>query len=98
MPAYLIANYNIVNQEGYEAYVASVVPTILSHGGEILVAGPGSRPVEGSPGTVTVVLRFASMEALRGWYDSSEYQDIIHLRTDSTEGHLVFADGFVMPE
>ncbi len=97
MAAYLITNYDVTDPEGYGRYTASVGPTILAHGGEILVAGPGSRAVEGSPGAVTVVLRFPTMEALQGWYDSPEYQAIIALRTDNTEGHLVFADEFVMP-
>ena len=97
MSGYLIANYNITNPEGYQAYTAAVVPTIMAHGGEILVAGPGSEAVEGEPGTVTVILKFPSKEALRGWYDSPEYQAILHLRTDNSEGHLVFADGFVAP-
>ncbi len=97
MTAYLIANYDITNEEGYQSYVGAVGPTILSHGGEILVAGPGSEIVEGSPGAITAVLKFPSMEALRGWYDSSEYQGIIALRTDNTEGGLVFANEFVMP-
>ena len=44
-----------------------------------------------------VVLKFSSKEALRTWYDSPEYQQIIHLRTDNTEGHVVFAEEFVMP-
>ena len=97
MAGYLIANYNITNPEGYEKYIAAVVPTIAAHGGEILVAGPGSEGIEGEPGSVTVVLKFPSKEALRAWYDSTEYQDIIHLRTDNSAGILVFADGFVMP-
>lgn len=49
------------------------------------------------PKPVTVVLKFASKDALRGWYDSPEYREIINLRTDNSEGTLVFADGFVMP-
>lgn len=97
MPAYLIANYKVLNPEGYNAYVASVVPTILAHGGEILVAGADAEAVEGAPGDVTVVLRFPSRDTLQGWYDSPEYRAIMHLRTESTEGHLVFADGFTMP-
>ncbi len=97
MAGYLIANYNITNPEGYQAYIAAVGPTILAHQGEILVAGEGSEAVEGEPGAVTVVLKFPSKEALRAWYDSPEYQEIIHLRTDATEGALVFADEFVMP-
>jgi uncharacterized protein (DUF1330 family) len=97
MAGYLIANYRITNAEGYQAYIAAVGPTILAQGGEILVAGPGSEAVEGEPGPVTVVLKFPSKDALRAWYDSPEYQEIIHLRTDNTEGSLVFADEFVMP-
>ena len=97
MAGYLIANYNITNPEGYQAYITAVGPTILAHQGEILVAGEGSEAVEGEPGAVTVVLKFPSKEALRAWYDSPEYQEIIHLRTDNTEGALVFADEFVMP-
>jgi len=97
MAAFLIANYDITNGDGYQSYVASVGPTILGHGGEILVAGPGSRAIEGTPGAVTVVLKFPNMEALQGWYDSPEYREIIALRTDNTEGSMVFAEQFVMP-
>jgi uncharacterized protein (DUF1330 family) len=97
MPAYLIANYTVLNPDGYNAYIASVAPTIIAHGGEILVAGAGAEAVEGTPGEVTVVLRFPSRDALRGWYDSPEYRAIKHLRTESTEGHLLFADEFTMP-
>ena len=66
-------------------------------GGEILVAVPCSEAVEGEPGSVTVVLKFPPKDAMRAWYDSTEYQEIIHHRTDNTEGTLVFADEFVMP-
>ena len=97
MAGYLIANYKVTNPEGYKAYTAAVRRTIVAHGGEILVAGPGSTPVEGAPHPVTVVLRFPSMDALRGWYDSEQYQAIVHLRTDNTEGSVVFAKQFTMP-
>jgi uncharacterized protein (DUF1330 family) len=97
MTAYLIANYDIINEEGYQSYVGAVVPTMASHGGEILVAGPGSEIIEGTPGAITVVLKFPSMEALRGWYNSSEYQEIIALRTENTKGSVVFANELVIP-
>ena len=44
-----------------------------------------------------MVLEFPSREALEGWYNSSEYQEILNLRLDNTEGGLVFADEFVVP-
>lgn len=97
MASYLIANYEVNDVEGYQSYLAAVGPTIAAHHGKILVAGAGSTVKEGSPGPVTVVLQFPSREALDGWYNSSEYQKIIHLRTDNTAGFVVFADEFVIP-
>lgn len=71
---------------------------ILEYGGELLVAGTGSEIVEGTPGAITVVLKFPSMIALRHWYDSPDYQNIISLRTENTKGGVVFANEFVMSE
>ena len=50
-----------------------------------------SVPVEGDPEHLSVVLKFDSMEALQGWYDSPEYQEILALRTDNSEGIITFA-------
>ena len=97
MASYLVANYKVTNPEGYAAYIAAVGATIAAHGGKILVAGPDSTAVEGNPHPVTVVLQFPTREALQGWYDSPQYREIIQLRTDNTEGFVVFADEFVMP-
>lgn len=97
MAGYLIANYTVTNETGYQSYLATVGPTLAAYNGEILVAGPGSEAVEGDPGPVTVVVRFPSMDDLRSWYESPEYKEIIHFRTDNTEGSVVFANEFVMP-
>ena len=98
MAGYVIVNYRITNAEGFGAYTSAVVPTIVAHDGEILVAGPGSEPVEGNPEPITVVVKFPSRAAARVWYDSPEYQAIIHHRLDNTEGTMVFADQFKLPE
>jgi uncharacterized protein (DUF1330 family) len=92
MSGYLITTYKITNPEAYKAYTSAVGPTIDAHGGQILVAGPDSEVVEGNPDPITVVIKFPSKEAIRGWYDSPEYQAILHLRLDNTEGSMVFAE------
>jgi len=97
MAAYLIANYRITNPEAFAAYPPAVVPTLLAHGAETLVADYDCEAVEGQPSSVTIVLKFPSKEAARTWYASREYQEIIRKRTDNSEGFLLFADGFVMP-
>ena len=50
MSSYLVANYDVTNQEGYNTYLSAVGPTIVADQGKILVAGPNSTPVEGDPG------------------------------------------------
>jgi uncharacterized protein (DUF1330 family) len=96
--AYVVASYRITNPEAFAEYPAPAIQTILQHGGEVLAADQQSEVVEGEPAPVTVILRFPSKDAARTWYRSDEYQQVVHLRTDNTEGMAVFLDEFVMPE
>lgn len=94
MAEYLVANFKVLNWEGYKTYVKTVVPTLKAFGAEILVAEWQSQAIEGEPGPITMVFKFASKEALYGWYNSPEYQKILHLRADSTQGIAVSAGEF----
>lgn len=98
MSAFLVANFQVHDQDAYREYQKGVVPTLVSHGAKIHVADYDSEAVEGSPGAATIVIEFESKEALRAWYNSSEYQSIIKLRTDNSEGQMVFANGFEAPK
>lgn len=64
---------------------------------EILAADYASQTIEGSPGDVTVILKFASKAAAMAWYDSPEYQAIKHLRTDDSVGAAVIVDQWLPP-
>lgn len=94
MAAYLVANFTLTNPSGYKAYVGAVLPTLQAHGAEIVVADYESKPLEGRAGAVTVVIKFQSAEALDSWYRSPEYQQIIRLRTDNSEGIAVATGEF----
>ena len=93
MAGYFVANYTITNLAGYKEYLAAVGPTLEAHGAENIVIDRDSELLEGSAGQVTVVLRFATKSAAEAWYESPEYRAIRHLRTDSTEGIGVIAEG-----
>ncbi len=93
MAAYLIANYNITNPEGYKAYPPAVLPTLAACDAKMIIGDFDTEVVEGTAGRVSIVVEFASKEALREWYESEAYQSIAHLRTDNSEGTLVFVDG-----
>lgn len=93
MAGYFIANYTINDQAEYQKYMAAVGPILQAHGAEIVVVDRDSVPLEGSAGHVTVVLKFATKAAAQAWYESPEYQAIVHLRTDNAEGIGVITEG-----
>ena len=94
MAAYIIGNYELTNPADYKSYVPAVLPTLEAHGAEILVADYESEALEGKSASVTVIIKFESKEVLNAWYNSPEYQEIIHLRTDNSEGIIIAAGEF----
>ena len=92
MAAYMVFNYRITDHDAYKAYLGKVADTLNAHGAEIVVADFESEVIEGDAGHVTVVLRFASKDAAKGWFDSPEYQEIIGLRTGNSTGIAVLTN------
>jgi len=43
------------------------------------------------PGSV-VLMEFSDMDTAKKWYNSPEYQEILHLRTDNTISDLILVD------
>ena len=93
MAGYFVANYTITNQAGYSEYLAAVGPILQAHGAESIVIDRASDLLEGPAGPVTIVLRFTTKAAALAWYNSPEYQAIVHLRTDNTEGVATVTEG-----
>ena len=94
MSAYLVLNSTVINRSAYKQYVYAVVPTLEAHNAEILVADYEAEPIEGNPGHVSVVIRFKDKDTLNAWYQSDDYQAILGLRLDNTEGSAVIASEF----
>ena len=97
MPAYLIANLDITNPDGFGEYHEVVGRTLQAHGAEVLVSDQDGEVLEGQPRKLTVVLKFQSKAAAKGWYESEEYVKVKHLRTDNAEGIAALTDEFQMP-
>ncbi|WP_162925241.1 DUF1330 domain-containing protein [Aurantiacibacter odishensis] len=99
MPGYIIAHYKITDAEGIGNYVEAVMPILTAHGGEALVVDGDSQVMEGDAPHQSVVVKFPSVEAAKGFYNSAEYQAVRHFRTDnSTAGSLVIVEGVEGPE
>ena len=89
MPVYLVAEVEITNRAGFEPYGAAVGATVTQYGGRFLVRGGATELIEGEPAPKTVViLEFPDAAALKRWYDSPEYQEILPSRLDNSTGRL----------
>jgi len=94
MPAYVLAEIEIVNPEGYKAYTALVPATIEKYGGRFLVRGGRADAMEGDwPERRRVIIEFPSMEQAKKWWDSPEYEKPKELRRANSKGRLLFMEG-----
>lgn len=94
MPAYLLAEIDIKNAEGYKEYSRLVPATIEKFGGRFLVRGGAAHPLEGEwPERRRVLIEFPNMEVARQWWDSPEYAKPKEMRRANSEGRLVFLEG-----
>jgi len=94
MPAYVIAEINITNPEGYKAYTTMVPPTIEQYGGRFLVRGGATEVLEGDwPTRRRVIIEFPSLAAAKKWWDSPEYAKPKGLRRANSEGRLLLLEG-----
>ena len=97
MPYYLVLNFDVTDQEMYEQYRSGVGPTLMKYGAKILVVDRAPNDIEEGSRHTLVILEFESEEAAMRWYNSPEYQAIVKLRIDATEGWIRGAPQFVMP-
>jgi uncharacterized protein (DUF1330 family) len=94
MRAYVIAEIQVTNPEGYKAYTTTVPATIEQYGGRFLVRGGKAETLEGEwPERRRVVIEFPSVEAAKKWWDSSEYAQPKALRRAHSEGRLLLLEG-----
>ena len=79
-------------ENGALTYLEDVEATFLPYGGKWLVLDAPVHPLEGDwPGSV-VLMEFPDMDTAQKWYNSPEYQKILHLRTGNAISDLILVD------
>jgi len=94
MTAYAVANLeNVVFGDAIVEYLTKIDATLAPFGGKFIVHGAPHEVIEGEwPGTL-IVIEFPDREHVRGWYESTAYQEILHLRTDNSDGVAMLVEG-----
>ena len=94
MKGYVIANIEVTDPAGYEAYRSRTAEVVAQYGGRFLVRGGTVEVREGEPDIGRfIVIEFADMDAARAFYDSPEYQAILPHRTANSNGSLFLVEG-----
>lgn len=94
MPAYVVAQVNVTDDEKFEEYRKRVPDSIAKFGGKYLARGGELLHLEGES-TVPrlVVLEFSSLETARAWYESPEYQHAKQAREGGAQMQMVAVEG-----
>lgn len=94
MPAYIIADVDVTDAEGYTEYRDKVPALIAAHGGRYLARGGATEVLEGSWSPKrAVIVEFPSMAALKGFWDSVEYRHLRAIRNRTADSRIVAVDG-----
>jgi uncharacterized protein (DUF1330 family) len=94
MAAYVIADVDIADPEGYKEYTAHTPASIAGHGGRFIVRGGPCEVLEGEwePGRV-VVIEFPTMADALGWYRSEDYQELAKIRQAASTAKILAVEG-----
>jgi uncharacterized protein (DUF1330 family) len=90
--AYFIAQYVVNDAQLYREYQAAAGRTLQAAGGEVVAFDVAAETIEGTPpGPHTVIVKFASVDAAKAWYQSPAYQAVVGKRLASTSGFAIIA-------
>ena len=94
MVAYVIAEVDVTDPAGYDAYRALVPATVAAYGGKFVVRGGACETLEGSwrPERV-VVLEFPSVARAQEWWSSPEYREAKALRQRTARTEMIVVEG-----
>ncbi len=94
MPAYLIAQINVTNEDSYKEYLEKVTPIVKKYGGEYIIRAGKFKTVLGNwDYKRNVVIKFPSYEIALKWYNSEEYLPVKKIREDNSKGNVIIIEG-----
>jgi uncharacterized protein (DUF1330 family) len=91
---YWVANIDVIDMDGYKAYVAANAEPFRQFGAKFLIRGGQSEAVEGKLRARVVVIEFPSYEAALACYRSPGYQAAKALRIGKGVGEIAVLEGY----
>ena len=79
MSVYFVVNDSVKDMALLGEYYAGAGPTMATSTGKALVVEHAAETIEGNPrGSRVIVIEFPDREAAMAWYNSPEYQAVLH--------------------
>lgn len=92
-PAYVIAEIEVTDPAGFQAYAAKVPPTLAPYHGRIIVRGsPDTREGTAPKGSL-VIVAFDSLQDADRWYTTPPYKNLIAEREKAAKTRLYIVEG-----
>lgn len=94
MPAYILFDVDIHDQERFQVFMAGVKPAVEAAGARYLARGGAHKVYEGDwmPRRV-VILEFPTLQAFEDFYASPVYQELKRIRDACSSARLVAIEG-----
>ena len=95
MPAYMISQVTVTDQEKFQSYLAQTRPIAAKFGAKPVAMGghPTMLNGESDGHQMVFVIEFPTMERLEAWHHSDEYEAIVALREEGSNQHMVAYEG-----
>ena len=94
MPAYVIVDIEVTDQEGYKEYIKLAPETVTCFGGRYIARGGRNETLEGEwRAKRLVILEFEIIERAREWLNSPEYAPARALRHKYAKTNMVVVEG-----
>ncbi len=92
--AYLVGHISIKDADKWGEYLRSVPSTLEPWEAELVFRGEHRTTLSGQhEHTHSVVIRFADLDTLNGWFHSDAYQGLIPLREQAADIDLMTFEG-----
>jgi uncharacterized protein (DUF1330 family) len=92
-PGYLIAEVQVTDPAGYQAYAKKAIATLKPYGAHVVANGkPDVKEGAASQGNI-VIVGFDSMADAQKWYGTPPYKELIAERQKAAKTRLYFVEG-----
>lgn len=93
MAAYIIAQIDVTDLEGYKEYASQTVAIAESFGGKFLVKAGAFEQIEGSGPDRHVVIEMPDVATAKAFYNSDVYQAILPIALKNSNRDLAIVEG-----